>query len=352
MTKRGERLSVRLFLLLVVPATVWAQGGQESTTPCGRCHAEARTQPDTHMANALETVERARILIEHPVLTARYGKYSYRIERQGNQSIYSVTDGTTTVTMPIRWAMGASSAMGQTYILEKDGELYESRMSWFRELGGLGPTLGGGNSVPADVHEAAGRLMSQDDKLRCFGCHATNAAARNQLTLDKMTPGVRCDHCHEATEAHVAGLARNSGKPAVPAELTRLQNLSAEQTSIFCGQCHRTWAEIAMQGNPSIANIRFQPYRLTESKCYDPDDARISCLACHDPHAEATAWPADYDAKCQACHGGGKAGARACPAAKSKCVSCHMPKIELPGAHYKFSDHRIRVVKPNETYPG
>jgi hypothetical protein len=29
-----------------------------------------------------------------------------------------------------------------------------------------------------------------------------------------------------------------------------------------------------------------------------------------------------------------------------------MPKIELPGAHYKFTDHRIRIVKPNERYPG
>jgi hypothetical protein len=28
-----------------------------------------------------------------------------------------------------------------------------------------------------------------------------------------------------------------------------------------------------------------------------------------------------------------------------------MPKIELPGAHYKFVDHRIRIVKPNEPYP-
>jgi formate-dependent nitrite reductase cytochrome c552 subunit len=36
---------------------------------------------------------------------------------------------------------------------------------------------------------------------------------------------------------------------------------------------------------------------------------------------------------------------------KNNCVSCHMPKIELPGAHYKFSDHRIRIVKPNEPYP-
>jgi hypothetical protein len=41
-----------------------------------------------------------------------------------------------------------------------------------------------------------------------------------------------------------------------------------------------------------------------------------------------------------------------CPVAKSRCASCHMPKIDLPGAHYRFSDHRIRIVKPNEPYPG
>jgi hypothetical protein len=128
--------------------------------------------------------------------------------------------------------------------------------------------------------------------------------------------------------------------------------MTAEQAANFCGQCHRTWAEIAMQPNPSIANIRFQPYRLTGSKCYDPDDVRISCLACHDPHQEVSSQTAGYDSKCQACHGGAKAGAKACRVAKKECVTCHMPKLELPGAHHKFSDHRIRVVKPNEAYPG
>jgi bacterioferritin-associated ferredoxin len=248
--------------------------------------------------------------------------------------------------------MGASSALGQTYILEKDGKLYESRMSWFRELSGLGPTLGGQTTLPADINEAVGRLMSRDDKLRCFGCHATNAAAGIQPTLDKMTPGVQCGHCHEAIEEHLAALAKGSGKPAVPAGLAKLHDLSAEQASNFCGRCHRTWAEIAMQEDPSINNIRFQPYRLWGSQCYDPDDPRISCLACHDPHTEASAKPVDYDAKCQACHAGGKAGAKSCRVSKSNCVSCHMPRIELPGAHYKFSDHRIRIVKPNEPYPG
>ena len=341
-----------VLLFVVVPIIAGAQAEQGSSTPCAQCHSEALSQPATTMAHALETVERSKVLIDNPLLTATYGKYSYRIERKGNQSLYSVTDGTNSLTMPIRWALGASSSIGQTYILEKDGELYESRMSWFRELNGLGPTLGGAGSLPADVHEAAGRLMSPDDKLACFGCHATSAAHGTQLTLAKMIPGVQCGHCHEATEEHLAAMLHDNGALTAPAGLSKLQGMSAEQTSNFCGKCHRTWAEIAMQGNPSIANIRFQPYRLTGSKCYDPDDARISCLACHNPHQEVSAQPADYDAKCQACHGGRKIGAKACPVSKSKCVTCHMPKIELPGGHYKFSDHRIRIVKPNGPYPG
>ena len=106
-----------------------------------------------------------------------------------------------------------------------------------------------------------------------------------------------------------------------------------------------------MQPNLGIGNVRFQPYRLAGSKCYDADDPRISCLACHDPHRELVNEISSYDNKCLACHGGGKAGAKRCPVAKAKCVSCHMPKTELPGAHYKFSDHRIRIVKAHEKYP-
>jgi hypothetical protein len=28
-----------------------------------------------------------------------------------------------------------------------------------------------------------------------------------------------------------------------------------------------------------------------------------------------------------------------------------MPKYEIPGSHHLFSDHQIRIVRPNETYP-
>src|ERR1700728_4222629 len=88
---------------------------------------------------------------------------------------------------PIALAMGGSAALGQTYILEKDGELYESRVSWFRELNGLDTTMGYEGNTPADLTQAAGRLIHMDEKLRCFGCHATNAVQGKQLTLDKIT---------------------------------------------------------------------------------------------------------------------------------------------------------------------
>ena len=340
-----------LLLLPLLPPAAFAQPDSRSVSPCLSCHSQAKYQPATSMAHALETVEECKILINNPILTTKVGKYSYRIERNANQSSLSVTDGSKTVTLPIRWALGASSAIGQTYILEKNGEFYESRVRYYRELNGLAATMGSEHSAPADINDAAGRLMTLDDKLLCFGCHSTNAVRGKQLTLKKMIAGVQCEHCHESSNAHLSAMQLDSLDLATSKDLTKLRNMSAEQTSTFCGQCHRTWEEVVLQGNLGISNIRFQPYRLTGSKCYDTDDPRISCIACHNPHLELSSQPADYDKKCGACHGGGKRNAKNCPVSKDRCVTCHMPKLELPGAHYKFSDHRIRIVKPNEKYP-
>ena len=143
----------RQLLCLVLPAAAAAQTDSRGVSACAPCHAQARSQPATSMAHALETVEECKILIDRPVLTTKVGRYSYRIERKSSKSSYSVSDGVKTVTMPIRWAMGASSAIGQTYLLERDGDIYESRVSYFSELNGLGPTLGSEGSTPSDINE-------------------------------------------------------------------------------------------------------------------------------------------------------------------------------------------------------
>lgn len=340
-----------LTLFLLLPGVATPRQVHSGSNACASCHAEGKTQPHTSMGQALETVEQCKVLIERPLLTATVGRYSYRIDRKGDQSEYSVTDGVDSITAQIRWAMGASSSIGQTYILEKDGELYESRVSYYREMKALAPTLGSANSVPANLREALGRLMTREDKLSCFGCHSTNAVSNRQFTPEKLLPGVQCNHCHEGSDSHLLSIVQFGEGAASDIPKSMSAGLAAEKVSNFCGQCHRTWAEIVMQPNLGVGNVRFQPYRLAGSKCYDADDPRISCLACHDPHQELVSEAIDYDSKCQACHKGGKPGAKSCRVAKMNCASCHMPKTELPGAHYKFSDHRIRIVKPNERYP-
>ncbi|HLJ12968.1 MAG TPA: multiheme c-type cytochrome [Bryobacteraceae bacterium] len=299
------------------------------------------------MAHAMELVYECTILKTHPLLTFTEGKYSYRIERKGGQSIYSVTDGQQTIAVPIGWAFGLGRA-GQTYVFEKDGDFYESRVSYYRELDGLDLTMGAANLKPANIMQAAGRFMGRDEKVRCFGCHATYASEGMQLTLGRMVAGVQCERCHGPSMDHLHSVGRGDRNSA---QMKSLRTLSSEEISNFCGQCHRTWDEIASGPKLGVLNVRFQPYRLTNSKCYDTEDSRISCVACHDPHRELDRTDSDYDSKCQACHGAGKTTARACKVSHSNCVSCHMPKFEMPGSHYKFTDHEIRIVRANAPYP-
>src|SRR6266851_1593487 len=122
----------------------------------------------------------------------------------------------------------------------------------------------------------------------------------------------------------------------------------------FCGACHRTPVDVAafMPANMGIATLRFQPYRLERSLCWgQKGDARITCVACHDPHQPLVRNLAAYDAKCLKCHASTGSSPSAtliagCTVGKKDCASCHMPKYEIPAVHAKFTDHYIRIVRP------
>jgi hypothetical protein len=161
-----------------------------------------------------------------------------------------------------------------------------------------------------------------------------------------MQPGVQCAGCHGEVAKHAS---------AALALLPRsLKKLSTEEMSDLCGRCHRTWEQISISGPKGIANVRFQPYRLTNSKCYDAEDRRISCVACHDPHSKLDSRARSYDARCVACHSpgsGSAAAARICSTGTTGCTECHMPKYEIPGSHMIFSDHQIRIVRNKGEYP-
>ncbi len=335
---------VVLCMLLLAATTALPSSGD---LVCAQCHrAETARARESPMARALVPATQCNILRAHPELNFTEGIYRSSIRWEGDRSILSVTDGRQTLTVPLLWAFGNGKA-GQTYVFEHDGALYESRVSFYSALNGLDLTMGARGTAPRTIEVAAGRRMDAIGARECFGCHSTGAVAHRALQLESLVPGVGCESCHGPGEKHAAAVRAGD---AAHAGLPKLGALDAEEMNELCGRCHRTWQQIALQGPLGVNNVRFQPYRLTNSKCYDPADVRIRCTACHDPHGPLETNPAAYDRKCAACHSSGAQG-KTCAVAKAGCVSCHMPKVELPGAHARFTDHQIRIARAGEQYP-
>ena len=314
---------------------------------CSECHRDVTTRfRTTPMANALSSVAACEILKRNPDLTFREAEYQSRIVRDGDRSTLTVTGGGETLTANLLWAFGRGDA-GQTYVFQRDGVYYESRISFYNALQGVDLTMGAQQSKAKNIEEAAGRRMGPRDESDCFGCHSTGGVSGGRFHVESMAPGVGCDSCHGSGEKHVAAVRAGD---AAGAPMPKLAASTAEEMSELCGKCHRTWSQIAMNGPRGVLNVRFQPYRLTNSRCYSVSDKRIRCTACHDPHGPLETGAAAYDRKCGACHSAA-AHTKTCPVAKENCVTCHMPKIELPGAHARFTDHQIRIARAGAPYP-
>jgi hypothetical protein len=314
---------------------------------CAACHAQQTAHfRATAMAQALETVELCDILKKHPDLQFQEGPYHSEIKREGDRSILTVTRGTETFTVPLLWAFGRGNA-GQTYVFRHEGAMYESRVSFYNAPAALDITIGDIGTKPQTVVEAAGRRLEPADTASCFGCHSNGGVSGGMLHVESVIPGVACQSCHGPVEKHADAV--RAGNVAA-AKLRHLTDFGPEEMSELCGKCHRTWSQVALMGMRGPNTVRFQPYRLTNSKCYDLEDPRIRCTACHDPHGQLNTNLASYDSKCAACHSTALR-TKVCRVAKDNCVTCHMPKIDLPGAHAQFTDHQIRIAKAGEPYP-
>jgi hypothetical protein len=329
------------------PRAIPADARYAGSAACASCHhEESKAQASTPMGTALETVAQCEILRDHPSLSFHEDGYSSRIVRDADKSTLTVSNGANNFSTPILWVFGKGQA-GQTYVFERDGAFYESRLSYYQSIGGLDITMGSQNRRPESLLDYAGRRMSAAETRACFGCHSTGAVRKDGIHWDSLVPGIACENCHGPSADHVA--AMRAGKP-LQGRMPRLGELTTEEVSDFCGSCHRTWSDISVNGPRGVGNVRFQPYRLTNSKCYDASDRRIGCVACHNPHQPTARDAAFYDAKCEACHDA-SAHAKTCPVAKRNCASCHMPKVELPGSHHEFTDHRIRIARAGSPYP-
>ena len=137
------------------------------------------------MGIGMELPPNQPLLRAHPKLTFARNGYTYTIESNGDQSTYTVSDSSGKFTLPIRYAFGVHS---QTFVLEYEGRFYESIVSYYAALNGLGVTVGDGKIEPHNLVEAMGRLTSGEEVTVCFGCHSTGAVNEGKLTLASIVP--------------------------------------------------------------------------------------------------------------------------------------------------------------------
>ncbi len=344
-----------------LPASKKKHAYSGAAQACATCHAaESTEQPFTPMGSTLELPDSNPVALKHSLLTTRRGVYTYTVETKAGATTYSVTDGQRTIALPVLWSVGANA---QTWLVEYEGRLYESMVSYYPSIDGLDVTTADDVLKLSTLEAAIGRAETEAQTKSCFSCHATRAVTDDELTLSTLQRGVTCEHCHTGISEHLTairqGKSAGSSQTFTPPSLGKL---NAEQISSFCGQCHRTWEDVVRGGTRGTPNVRFQVYRLTNSRCFDGTDSRISCVACHDPHRELTSNqtdPAFYDEKCQACHAPAARNIvspqrempKQCPVANTGCVTCHMPKTKVLNGPSEFTDHEIRVVRGGEPYP-
>ncbi len=334
---------------------------------CTRCHGEGTAGPPSSMQLAAVPANRATFLRATPSLTFSSQPLLYSLTSNQTGIDYSVAHGIHRLSRRLDWVMGAGN-LGRTFLYEMDGHWYQSQLSVYTKQPVLDVTTGLSLDPSANLTAALGTVLSPEDTRLCFSCHtvhATTAAGFNPLHAE---PGLGCEACHGPGLDHVnteteAGRTVTADQPAEKANGETIFNpakLSPADSIDFCGSCHRTFADatLSLGEGTSTAVVRFQPYRLEESKCWRAtQDDRLTCVACHDPHHALDRNPASYDSKCLQCHSAvakvsaAEHAGRVCPKASDRCVSCHMPKVAVESMHGEFTDHFIRVVRAGDGFP-
>jgi len=336
--------------------------GYVGAAACSKCHGEqAATQKNTPMGRTAAAAAGSEILKSHPQLTLQAGPIGYRITTSTGGNLYTVNDGGRTDSVSLTWSFG-DGHVGQSYLFERGGTLYESRVSYFGALNGLDFTPGRKLTDPKDLEQAMARPVTGSEVVRCFACHSTASTIDDKFDSSRMIPGITCEACHgpgrnHVIEKEVQQFQGNGGQHSEtifdPGKLAPLDAVD------FCGACHGTYWDVKLQGLAGTAKIRAQPYRIEMSRCWGTKgDARLTCVACHNPHQPLAHDLSAYDKICLNCHVTTLTSkptadhpGPACKVATKDCTSCHMPRYEDSTMHYTFTDHYIRVVAPHSSYP-
>lgn len=267
---------------------------------------------------------------------------------------------------PVGYVLG-SGTRGSSYLLERDGQVFQSPISWYPQKGiwDLSPGY-------RERNEQFDRPVSPG----CLFCHCS-AAEPVENTVNSYRPpifrgeAIGCERCHGPGERHVTAREEQPWADGPDRTIVNPARLEPGLREDVCRQCHlQGQARVLRRGRgafdyrPGLPLALFwavfvappgrgpdhkavgQVEHMGQSRCFQGSGGQLGCTSCHDPHSlpapEAKA--AFYRGRCLTCH-----AERGCtlPAMKRQerqndCAACHMPRLSTSDiSHVAATDHRL-----------
>jgi Cytochrome c554 and c-prime len=331
------------------PERFWKQSSEYAgPQACQRCHAGIFQAQDvsSHARSLRPVSEIAELFLALPFnFPDRVSQAELALSRKPQGGLLlTARRNQEEHELMLKWAFGSGSKgitpMGQN----TTGRFVEGRLSWYRSKEGFGLTPGATEIVPQNLPESLGRILTEEERSTCFGCHTTGSTKEHPIPA-RQAMGIRCERCHGPGLEHSRAMSNSA---AADKKIFHPGTLDGFAMAQMCGVCHgrppadTDFAAIRyIQEKP--LTVRFPSQRIVLSRCFNETDGGLKCTLCHDPHGKAPAGHTSYDQACLACHSQGKRkSALVCRVSQKDCSTCHMPKRRVM-QHSEFTDHWIRV---------
>lgn len=227
---------------------------------CASCHPDQAESYGLHpMGRSLEPVSR---LVEqaHGVKetlgTFERDGFRFTIARQAGKMVHResrLSPGGQTVTelaVPIDYAIG-SGTRGRTFLIDRDGYLFQSPVSWFQEkkTWDLTPSF--------QTAEHFDRPAQPD----CLFCHADRVrpvtGAINRYEPPTFGQGrIGCERCHGPGALHVEARERGEVQATVDESIVNPSHLEPALRDAVCQQCHLQGETRVVRREQSLFNYR------------------------------------------------------------------------------------------------
>jgi Flp pilus assembly protein TadD len=327
---------------------------------CVRCHADiAETYRRHPMGRSLLKIDEAPAEMRGEEKRRDLFKaqgFTYSAARRGGRTLHRESrrdeQGRTIAAVDgeVRYVLG-SGRLALAFLIERDGYLFESPMTWYSERKRWDLAPG---------YETNNPHFERSVTAGCLFCHANrvdHVAGTANRYREPIFQGhaIGCERCHGPGELHVreASVAIK-GEP----NIVNPSKLEPALRESVCQQCHLMGeSAITERAERSIFDYRpglplyryetvFVPppgaarlhhnagqvEQMYESRCFRQSRGAMGCISCHDPHVLPA--PADrvayYRDRCLECHAkrgcSVPADVRRVQSAEDSCIQCHMPR--------------------------